>query len=141
PQVANLLYGTAAYIQPLAAGPPSPASRPAVPNDAVNVTIGTLPAGKRIIMVFRALINNPPIPAGVNNISNQGTVSGSNFSSVLTDDPDTGTLNDPTLTPLDAAPDLVILKADDGQTYTVGQTVTYTLSYSNTGTQGATGAV
>ena len=36
-------------------------------------------------------------------VSNQGTVSGSNFSNVLTNDPDTAAPNDPTVTPVNAA--------------------------------------
>jgi hypothetical protein len=112
-----------------------------IPADAVSVNIGTLPNAKRLIIIFDALINSPPIPAGVHNISNQGTVSGSNFSNTLTDDPDTGAPNDPTLTPLDAAPDLGIVKADNGQQVQYGDTISYTLTYSNSGTQGATGVI
>src|SRR5258706_1466070 len=65
----------------------------------VTENIGTLSVGSSVTIVFQGAINNAqPLPH--TNISNQGTVSGSNFSNVLTDDPNTGTANDPTLTPL-----------------------------------------
>jgi hypothetical protein len=52
----------------------------------VNVTIGTLPAGDSVTITFQVVVDNPY--SGGPNVSNQGTVSGSNFSNVLTDDPD-----------------------------------------------------
>src|SRR5207253_7319767 len=70
------------------------------------ITIGTLPSGKSVTIKFDVTVNGPPIAAGVNSVSAQGTVSGSNFSNVLTDDPDVvGTAN-PTVTTINAAPDL-----------------------------------
>jgi hypothetical protein len=44
-----------------------------------------------------------PLPAGVAQLSNQGRVSGSNFTAVLTNDPAIAAPNNPTLTPLDSA--------------------------------------
>lgn len=67
------------------------------------VSIGTLPAGKSITVTFRVTINNP-LPGGVCQLANQGEVAGSNFSSVLTDDPDTTSASDPTVTLLDTVP-------------------------------------
>ncbi len=67
------------------------------------VAIGTLPPGKSITLAFSVTINNP-LPGGVCQLANQGTVSGSNFSSVLTDDPDTAAASDPTVTFLDTVP-------------------------------------
>ena len=69
------------------------------PSGTISLTIGMLPVGKTITITFDALIANPVTPGAVQ-ISNQGTVSGSNFTSVLTDDPDTGDASDPTDTPL-----------------------------------------
>ena len=67
------------------------------------ISIGTLPPGKSITITFLATINNP-LPNGVCQVANQGTVSGSNFASVLTDDPDTAAPNDPTITIIDTLP-------------------------------------
>jgi uncharacterized repeat protein (TIGR01451 family) len=43
--------------------------------------------------------------------------------------------------PINAAPDLVVYKSDNGLVGVPGSWVTYTIAYSNTGTQDATGAV
>ncbi len=57
-------------------------------------TIGTLHPGDSIIIYYDVSIN----AGATGSISNQGTVSGSNFSNQVTDDPDTGPGNDPTIT-------------------------------------------
>src|SRR4029077_15346224 len=44
-------------------------------------------------------------------------------------------------TPVNAAPDLQITKSDGGWTSRRGGVITYTLTYTNTGNQGATGVV
>jgi len=66
----------------------------------VLLNIGTLPAGKSVTITFHATVNNP-FGGASPQVSNQGTVSGSNFSNVLTDDPDVGGTADPTVTPID----------------------------------------
>ncbi|MFL6254753.1 MAG: PxKF domain-containing protein [Pyrinomonadaceae bacterium] len=65
--------------------------------ETITVNIGTLPAGKSITITFQATINNS---INTTQVSNQGTVSGTNFGSVQTDDPDTGALGDATVTPV-----------------------------------------
>ena len=60
--------------------------------------IGTIPPGDSVVIKYSVTINNPLVPPTTSQITNQGTVSGSNFSNILTDDPDTGTGNDPTIT-------------------------------------------
>jgi hypothetical protein len=69
------------------------------------VSIGTLPAGKTVKLVFTVAVNDlatyaPPLSSVSNSGSASGTISGVGFSAV-TDDPDTGTANDPTVTPVD----------------------------------------
>ncbi|MFN8348455.1 MAG: Calx-beta domain-containing protein, partial [Spirosomataceae bacterium] len=66
------------------------AARRAVVLSGETVTVGgiggfLLPAGQNIIIKFRVTINDP-LPAGVCQISNQGSVNGSNFSTLQTDD-------------------------------------------------------
>jgi hypothetical protein len=75
-----------------------------VPQQAASfpLTIGTLPAGKRVTITFDVVIASP-LPSGVTQLSNQGRVTGGNFAALLTDDPATAAPNDPTLTPLDIA--------------------------------------
>ncbi len=68
------------------------------------LSIGNIQAGDSIVVKYDATINNPLVPPGTTQISNQGTCSGGNFSNVLTDDPDTGPANDPTITLLNVFP-------------------------------------
>ncbi len=81
---------------------PATAARPAMAPAVLDAQVGpfTLPAGKRITIVFDVVIDAPPPIAS--QVCNQGSVSGNNFATVLTDDPATGTADDPTCTPLQA---------------------------------------
>ncbi len=110
----------------------------------VAVDIGTIPGGGGTVTItFDVTVNNP-LPAGVDLLSNQGTVSGGNIPDALTDDPDTTTPGDPTDTPVVAAPRIVATKADtlavdvnnDGQV-NPGDTIRYTVVITNTGDQDA----
>ncbi|HLL71800.1 MAG TPA: lamin tail domain-containing protein, partial [Pyrinomonadaceae bacterium] len=83
-------------VQPLAANFP--------------INIGTLSPGKVVTITFSVTVNNP-LGAGVTQISNQGTVSGSNFSTVQTDDPDAAGTNNPTVTPVIPIPTITINNA------------------------------
>ena len=67
---------------------------------AVTVDIGTLPAlvGEATVS-FEVQIDDP-VPPGVTEIVNQGVVSGSNFTDVPTDDPNSNPDDDPTTTTL-----------------------------------------
>ena len=75
----------------------------------VNLAIGTLPAGESVTIKFRVQIDDPFMGSAAE-VSNQGTVSGTNFGDVLTDDPTVGGAADPTVTPLDP-PDSVVTVA------------------------------
>jgi hypothetical protein len=63
----------------------------------LTVAIGTLPATKRVIITFDVLIDDP-FPTSTNQVSAQATISGSNIASFLSNDPDTSTPFDPTIT-------------------------------------------
>ena len=63
----------------------------------VMLNIGRLPAGESVTITFRVTVADP-FNAMPPQISNQGTVSGDNFGSVLTDDPDVSGAADPTIT-------------------------------------------
>jgi uncharacterized repeat protein (TIGR01451 family) len=75
----------------------APALTPITP-----VSLGTLNPGEVVVITFDVTISDP-LPFGVSQVSNQGTVSGGNFANVLTDDPDTDAPNDATVTLLDVA--------------------------------------
>jgi uncharacterized repeat protein (TIGR01451 family) len=104
--------------------------------DTVVVNLPTLPPGKTVVVRFSATVNLP-FPIGDEQVMTQGTVAGSNFSPLTTDDPDAPGMSDPTVTPIDAAPDLVITKSDGVTTVAPGATTAYTLGVANVGDQAA----
>ncbi len=79
------------------------------------VVIGTLPPNKSVKIQYSVTIG--PIAGNPQQISSQGTVSGSNFSNVLTDDPTVGGATDPTVTLLGIPPTFT---SADNTTFTVG---------------------
>ena len=110
----------------------------------VAVTIGTIPGGGgSVTITFDVTVNNP-LPGGVELLSNQGLVGGDNIPDTLTDDPDTTDPDDPTDTPVIAAPQIVATKTDalqidvnnDGLV-NPGDTIRYTVVITNTGDQDA----
>ena len=73
--------------------------------ETINATIGTLPAGKGVTITFQVTVDTP-LPSNVTQVSNQGTIAGTNFPSVLTDDPAVGGTADPTVTLVLQKPDI-----------------------------------
>jgi VCBS repeat-containing protein len=70
------------------------------------VSIGTIPAGKSVRVTFQVTLNTLS-PPSTTQVSAQGTVSGTNFSNVLTDDTGIGANageTDPTVTPVIGPP-------------------------------------
>ncbi|HYE94911.1 MAG TPA: T9SS type A sorting domain-containing protein, partial [Rubricoccaceae bacterium] len=92
---------TAPAMLPVAAQAQAPGDTIIVVYSLVDVTatIGTLAPGQSVTLKVDVDINNP-WPAGTPAVVAQGTVSGSNFSNVLTDDPSVGGAADPTETPV-----------------------------------------
>jgi uncharacterized repeat protein (TIGR01451 family) len=126
---------TAPARSPLMLRPVSTTLRNSLAPD-VNVNIGTLPAGKSVTITFRATVVAVPTAAQV---CNQGTVSGSNFSNVLTDDPDVGGASDPTCTMLDLQADVeIVSKTDMPDPVIAGNNITYTIQFRNNGPNTAT---
>lgn len=109
-----------------------------VSGETVNVTIGTLPAGKSVTITFQVTVDNPPNLSQLNPplVSNQGTVSGANFASVLTDDPAVGGASDPTITPVNLFDTTTSLVSDINPS-NVGTTVTFTATVAESPTQGS----
>ncbi|MEY2481541.1 MAG: hypothetical protein QOK24_69, partial [Verrucomicrobiota bacterium] len=83
-------------------------------NSGSAVNIGDIPPGKTVVVTFSVQVENPLVPANTTQISNQGTVSGANFASKLTDDPNVGGATDPTITLLCGNPVTVATNADSG---------------------------
>ncbi|MBI2566042.1 MAG: DUF11 domain-containing protein [Candidatus Schekmanbacteria bacterium] len=119
-------------------------------NDAgdtgVAVQVGVIPAGSLVQISFLVTINTP-LPVGVTHVVNQGVAAGDNIANVPTDDPDTITGQDPTLTPVAATPELAATKTDtlaidsngDGLA-NAGETLLYVVTIQNTGNGTATNA-
>jgi LPXTG-site transpeptidase (sortase) family protein len=68
------------------------------PGDTTSaVDIGLLPAGVTVVITFRVRIDDP-VPPGVESVSNQGLVTGTDVAPAPTDDPATPAASDPTAT-------------------------------------------
>jgi uncharacterized repeat protein (TIGR01451 family) len=98
-------------------------------------TIGALAAGGGDSVFFAVMVDNP-VPAGVTDIDNVVDIADDGANGA---DPDTSGNQGGENTPITAAPDLSILKDDGDASVPPGGTIEYIVTYSNVGTQGATG--
>ncbi|HEX3558934.1 MAG TPA: Ig-like domain-containing protein, partial [Pyrinomonadaceae bacterium] len=97
--------------------------------------LGTIKQGDSVQITFKVTLNNPPnldAPdlSGGAHVSNQGTVSGTGFASVPTDDPSVGGATDPTKTPVDLFHSQTTLASDHPGSANNGDTVTFTATVS-----------
>ncbi|MBM4463362.1 MAG: hypothetical protein FJ012_08510, partial [Chloroflexi bacterium] len=108
----------------------------------VGVNIGTLTRGGGSVAIAFMVTINSPFPPGVSQVANQGMVSGTNFITEPTDDPDTVADDDPTVTLVyTAAPAINILKTGTldmtvvlpNDRADVGDKINYTFTVTNTG--------
>ncbi|MDY7092528.1 MAG: hypothetical protein SX243_06085 [Acidobacteriota bacterium] len=97
-----------------------------------------LPAGGSVTITFQVDVDSP-LGTCAGAVSNQGTVSGDNFASLVTDDPDTGAADDATVTALDLV-DLGITKSNGTASSTPGGMTTYTILVTNAGPNDAVAA-
>ena len=126
-----------------AAEEPGPAVSPdgkALAPVSFPVDLGSIPAGATVTLEFDVQVSNPLTSFPAVSVSNQGTVSGTGVPAVATDDPATGTVGDPTVTPLDTA-DLVLTKGDSPDPVVAGSPLTYTLTVLNNGPSAAENVV
>ena len=102
-----------------------------------ELAIGNLDAGETRVVTFSVVVDDP-LAAGIDQLLNNITIEddGANGADQVPED----NMDDDTDIVV-AAPDLVITKDDGGVSTTPGGTVVYTLSYSNVGSQNATGVV
>jgi large repetitive protein len=112
----------------------------------ITATIGTISTNQSELVEFDVRINKP-LPAGVTTINNQATVTSNNLS-IFTDDPDQDGTEDPTTTPVVAAPVLTVQKIDTLHTDrngdgipSPGDDIEYQVTINNRGTQGAQSVV
>ncbi len=119
-----------------------------VGDGSVAIDLGTLAAGASVTICYEATVNTP-IPMGLTSIACQGMVSGSNFTTEPTNDPDTTPDDDdPTLTPLDRDPLIRSLKSssliadpDGSGNITAGDTLEYAVVIINDGNEDAMAVV
>jgi uncharacterized repeat protein (TIGR01451 family) len=112
---------------------------------AVTVEVGTIADGATVTIQFEAMINMP-LPAGVTEITNQGSISSDSLVNLPTDDPDTDTIDDPTILLLVPAPAIYAAKTvsllDEGDAQLgPGDVLTYTVTNTNNGNETATQAI
>ncbi len=107
-------------------GPLAPTSGEAIG----PINIGTLPAGKSVTITYAATVNTPPL---ARQASHQGTVTYTNGpgSPLVTNDPDTGPANDPTVTLIDVLSTWVGGTSTDWNTATNWNPGTYAPGVSN----------
>lgn len=94
------------------------------------VTIGTLAAGKTVTITFQVTVNSP-LAANVTQVSNQGSVSGGNFSTVQTTDPGPPVVNGPTVTPVTPQPTINIKNASVARPQSGTTTMPFTVVLSS----------
>jgi uncharacterized repeat protein (TIGR01451 family) len=108
-------------------------------NDAgstCTLAVGSLAAGGGSQTAAFAVTVVDPVAAGVTQISNTATVADDGTNGA---DPAPGNNSGSDTTPVTGAPDLSITKSDGGASATPGGTVTYVLTYGNSGSVSATG--
>jgi uncharacterized repeat protein (TIGR01451 family) len=112
-----------------------------VPNNNAGSTctlaVGTLATAGGGTATFAVTVVNPVV-AGVSQIINTASIANDGTHGV---DPTPGNNTGSDTTPLTGAPDLSITKSDGGASVVPGGTVSYTLTYANSGNRGATGVV
>ncbi len=113
-------------------------------NTTVGVNIGRIPPGNANntrTIVYQVRVKNP-LNSSVTQLSNQGTVSGTNFPNIPTNNPTTAPPNDATTIPVGGtgAPNIVATKSDalavdaDSNGFpSPGDTLEYTVTVGNTG--------
>jgi len=112
--------------------------------DPLLVDLGEVPGRSSVEVTFRVVIDLP-IAAGVREVSNQGLVVSAELPDVVTDDPAVDGAADPTVTPVSAAPVLLVEKTDalfqdlDGDGLaSPGDELLYRITVGNTGNIAAT---
>ncbi len=104
---------------------------PALGGD-VDVGPVDLPPGESLTITYDTELDDPLTPPTLTPVCNQGTVSGTNFGDVMTDDPDVGGGSDPTCTDIVFNGDLGIVKTSPDPVLT-GAVFDYTITVSNAG--------
>jgi uncharacterized repeat protein (TIGR01451 family) len=101
-------------------------------------TVGAVPVSAPAGSVVFAVTVANPLAAGVMQLANSVVVADDGTNGP---DPTPGNNTGTDTTPITAAPNLIVGKSDGGVTAIPGQTVTYTITYQNTGNQADTNVI
>ncbi len=111
----------------------------------LRLEIDELAGGRSATVTFQVQVD-ATVPAGVRQVSAQGTATSTELPAIATDDPRVGGAADPTVTPIAASPALTATKtalllddADGNATASPGDTLLYRIEVVNGGNTSATG--
>jgi len=104
----------------------------------VQVAVPSLAASDTAIVEYDTVIDSP-LTAGVTEVVNQAAFDSDELPPGVSDDPGPPDPDDPTVVPVNAAPDLSVVKTDSVGSAAPGDTIVYSLDYANNGNQDATG--
>lgn len=114
------------------------------PNDTqLEVSVPSLPDGETLVITYNVQLPLP-YPDGMSvpeELINQAEADAKELLPIVSDDPATGDVDDPTVVPVIADPAMVIDKDDQVTLTTPGALLSYALRVDNTGDQDATGVV
>lgn len=98
----------------------------------IEVFVPAIAAAGSATVTFDALIASP-LPSGVTEVANQASISSDEQEDFVSDDPDTGPNDDPTVVPLVRMADLAITKIGSPNPAVPGEILTFTLLVENLG--------
>ncbi|MFT5430792.1 MAG: putative repeat protein (TIGR01451 family), partial [Myxococcota bacterium] len=106
----------------------------------VAINLGTITEGDNPTITVDVIVNNA-LTTGVVQISTVAAVTGSNFTTTASDDPDTVAAGDATITPLQRLVDLVVVKGTTASALSFEQAAVWEILYENAGDETAALAV
>jgi uncharacterized repeat protein (TIGR01451 family) len=115
-------------------------SIPVPPTPTITQSLGKIPVGEKVTLMFSVTVNNP-VAVGATQVCNQGSVTSTEVPGpTLTDDPDTVAASDSTCTQLNVA-DVSVTKSAGPSPICSTSNITFSINYNNAGPAAAVNAV